>query len=174
MRPDVKCVTAGKKTQLTNVSCHGPRLHNKNDCFTTVTEQDPDIVRSVNGKLTFTENQTNKSRTSHFGSSLAQVSVVHTQRQVVLFFSWRVQQCAMVRRGWSVMEVPDGWLQVLRRPRPPAVRWPKWRRRCRRNPVQFSSESVSLGQSGEVDQCPYSSRVEVAVAVGVRVPSSSE
>ena len=31
----------------------------------------------------------------------------------------------MVRRGWSVMEVPDGWVQVLRGPRPPAVRWPK-------------------------------------------------
>ena len=26
--------------------------------------------------------------------------------------------------------------------------------------MQFSSESVSLGQSGEFDQCPFSSRVE--------------
>ena len=40
--------------------------------------------------------------------------------------------------------------------------------------MQFSSESVSLGQSGEVDQCPFSSRVEVPVAVGVWVPSHSE
>ena len=31
----------------------------------------------------------------------------------------------MPRKGWSTVEVPDGWLQVIRGPRPPAVRWPK-------------------------------------------------
>ena len=30
----------------------------------------------------------------------------------------------MPRKG-STLEVPDGWLQVIRGPRPPAVRWPK-------------------------------------------------
>ena len=31
----------------------------------------------------------------------------------------------MPRKGWSTLEVPDGWLQVIRGPRPPAVRWPQ-------------------------------------------------
>ena len=31
----------------------------------------------------------------------------------------------MPRRGWSTLEVPAGWLQVIRGPRPPAVQWPK-------------------------------------------------
>ena len=31
----------------------------------------------------------------------------------------------MPRKGWSTLEVPDGWLQVICGPRPPAVRWPK-------------------------------------------------
>ena len=30
----------------------------------------------------------------------------------------------MGRKGWSVMEVPNGWYEVLRGPRPPSVRWP--------------------------------------------------
>ena len=28
------------------------------------------------------------------------------------------------RKGWTVMEVPNGWYEVLRGPRPPYVRWP--------------------------------------------------
>ena len=31
----------------------------------------------------------------------------------------------MPRRGWSTLERPAGWLQVIRGPRPPAVQWPK-------------------------------------------------
>ena len=30
----------------------------------------------------------------------------------------------MVRRGWTKVEVPDGWLQVIRGPRPPSEKWP--------------------------------------------------
>ena len=30
----------------------------------------------------------------------------------------------MGRKGWTVMEVPNGWYEVLRGPRPPFVRWP--------------------------------------------------
>ena len=30
----------------------------------------------------------------------------------------------MVRRGWTHVEVPSGWVQVLRGPRPPSVQWP--------------------------------------------------
>ena len=30
----------------------------------------------------------------------------------------------MPRGGWSHLEVPSGWIQVLRGPRPKSVRWP--------------------------------------------------
>ena len=33
----------------------------------------------------------------------------------------------MVRKGWTKVEVPDGWVKILRGPRPPSVRWPKAR-----------------------------------------------
>ena len=36
----------------------------------------------------------------------------------------QVRRCLMPRRGWSVMEVPNGWVQVLRGPRPNSVRRP--------------------------------------------------
>ena len=52
-------------------------------------------------------------------------------------------RCAMGRRGWTAMEVPSGRLQVLR-DRDRLLRDGRRRRRCRRIPVQFSSESVSL------------------------------
>ena len=31
----------------------------------------------------------------------------------------------MPRRGWRAVEVPEGWLQVLRGPRPASVQWPR-------------------------------------------------
>ena len=31
----------------------------------------------------------------------------------------------MPRKGWRTVQVPDGWLQVLRGPRPPSVKWSK-------------------------------------------------
>ena len=31
----------------------------------------------------------------------------------------------MPRRGWRAVEVPEGWLQVIRGPRPASVRWPR-------------------------------------------------
>ena len=34
------------------------------------------------------------------------------------------KRCFMPRRGWSAMEVPCGWVQVLRGPRLNSVRWP--------------------------------------------------
>ena len=33
----------------------------------------------------------------------------------------------MVRRGWTHVEVPSGWVRVLRGPRPPSVQWPQAR-----------------------------------------------
>ena len=34
----------------------------------------------------------------------------------------------MVRKGWSAMDVPSGWVQVLRGPRPPSQKWPPAKR----------------------------------------------
>ena len=31
----------------------------------------------------------------------------------------------MVRKGWTKMDVPDGWVQIIRGPRPPAAQWPR-------------------------------------------------
>ena len=31
---------------------------------------------------------------------------------------------SMGRKGWTMMEVPNGWYEVLRGPRPPSARWP--------------------------------------------------
>ena len=31
----------------------------------------------------------------------------------------------MVRKGWTKMDVPDGWVQIIRGPRPQSVRWPR-------------------------------------------------
>ena len=31
----------------------------------------------------------------------------------------------MGRRGWQAIEVPHGWFNVIRGPRPPSVRWPQ-------------------------------------------------
>ena len=42
----------------------------------------------------------------------------------------------MVRKGWTVMEVPNGWLQVLRGPRPPAARWPKAEKKSSQDSLQ--------------------------------------
>ena len=30
----------------------------------------------------------------------------------------------MVRKGWTKMDVPDGWVQIIRGPRPRSVQWP--------------------------------------------------
>ena len=35
----------------------------------------------------------------------------------------------MPRKGWTSIDVPDGWLQVLRGKRPPAQKWPKAERK---------------------------------------------
>ena len=60
----------------------------------------------------------------------------------------------MVRKGWTVMEVPNGWLQVLRGLRPPAVRWPKAEKKVSPDPSQQRAPSavrptpVNGGRSG--------------------------
>ena len=31
----------------------------------------------------------------------------------------------MVREGWTQVEVPNGWVQIIRGPRPKSVQWPR-------------------------------------------------
>ena len=45
----------------------------------------------------------------------------------LVIFSCILVSRAMPRNGWTTMQVPDGWLQVIRGPRPPSVKWPKAR-----------------------------------------------
>ena len=44
--------------------------------------------------------------------------------------------CTMVRKGWSNLEVPNGWLKVVRGVRPPSEKWPRaGSQQQRRQPV---------------------------------------
>ena len=45
-------------------------------------------------------------------------------RQIVAVFSLCCVS-AMIRKGWSIVQVPDGWLKVIRGPQPKSERWPR-------------------------------------------------
>ena len=66
------------------------------------------------------------SSSSHFGSShfCSNLSLLARQEVVDLVVCLR---SVMVRRGWTQVEVPDIWLQVIRRKRPPSMQWPRAR-----------------------------------------------
>ena len=77
--------------------------------------------------LTNRASSTTSLKGSHFGSS-------HFMLEAAIAFAWSVSLCwfffcilvrrrVMPRRGW--MPAPDGWVQIIRGPRPPAERWPK-------------------------------------------------
>ena len=55
-----------------------------------------------------------------------------------VFFCILVRRRAMPRKGWSTVEVPDGWLQITRGRRPPAPKWfrAKVQTPCSRSPVR--------------------------------------
>ena len=52
----------------------------------------------------------------------------------------------MVRKGWTKIEVPEGWQQIIRGPRPSSVQWPRAVRHPQkqgtRNPVKDSVPAV--------------------------------
>ena len=60
---------------------------------------------------------------SHLGSRLKPVFAHAGQESYFLLFVRR--RSTMVRKGWTSVEVPDGWLQVIRGKRPPSVQWPR-------------------------------------------------
>ena len=51
------------------------------------------------------------------------------------------RQTSMGRRGWQAIEVPQGWFNVIRGPRPPSVRWPQAQRS--HQPVKMRNVSVA-------------------------------
>ena len=74
----------------------------------------------------------------------SRTSVVHTLRQDFFSFVRRRFRCTMGRRGWTDMEVPTGWLQLLREPRPPAASWPK-AKKVSKDPGTVQRQSAQFG-----------------------------
>ena len=50
----------------------------------------------------------------------------------------RPSRFLMVHRGWRSADVPDGWVQVIRGPRPRSIQWPRASPQSRPVPVQSS------------------------------------
>ena len=54
----------------------------------------------------------------------------------------------MGRRGWQHVDVPSGWIQVIRGPRPNSVVWPKSRPQgVRTDPPQRTAQPQQFRQS---------------------------
>ena len=62
-----------------------------------------------------------------------------------IFVEWR--EVRMPRRGWQAIEVPSGWYEVIRGPRPQAQKWPfapsRQLAQHSRQPAQQSRQSQS-------------------------------
>ena len=56
----------------------------------------------------------------------------------------------MPRKGWRTVQVPDGWLQVLRGPRPPSVKWSKATPQSKSAVSSHSRPSPAGGQRASV------------------------
>ena len=64
----------------------------------------------------------------------------------------------MVRRGWTQIEVPAGWTQIIRGRRPPSVQWPNARQETpKRNPSATSKVQAPRQQSTPKD--PVKARI---------------
>ena len=119
----------------------------------------------------------------HFGSRR------HCSRVFRLFalffpFASQVSRELMPRRGWQAMDVPTGWVQVLRGPRPPSQKWPS--AKSGSFPVQQRHVGVSSPSSRVVKAPPSRVNPEIAretalskvqevgagVVVDVRLPRS--
>ena len=87
---------------------------------------------------------------SHFGSShlCSNGSLLLRGPSVLicLFLLISSQRCAMPK-GWSKAPVLDGWVQILRGPRPKADRWPKASVQPRQVPPKRSQSAVSGGSA---------------------------
>ena len=54
---------------------------------------------------------------------LLKIHLAFAGGELVFSFASQVRRRFMPRKGWTTMAVPDGWLQVLRGPRPPSQKW---------------------------------------------------
>ena len=85
---------------------------------------------------------------------------------VLSFASQARRSFLMVRRGWSTVEVPSGWLQVIRGPRPPAARWPS----AHKGSVQRSPSKPVITQPVlPQDACRRQKPSEVRAAASTRI-----
>ena len=57
----------------------------------------------------------------------------------------------MPRKGWSQLDVPSGWVQIIRGPRPWSVQWP--RAPAPQRPQQGSTSRFSEGSSATSSVC---------------------
>ena len=83
---------------------------------------------------------------------------------------------SMHRKGWTVMEVPNLWYEVLRGPRPPSVRWPVASRRqpsqtrkpSRLQPKKSSAQPTQSSSSKHAPGSPRSKLRSVLLTVQKR------
>ena len=91
---------------------------------------------------------------THFGSSHFFSNVVLFVRMTSNSFGFsfaspvsRPSRFLMVRRGWCSADVPDGWVQVIRGPRPWSIQWP---RASQSRPVPVQSSPLSQPKQSPV------------------------
>ena len=76
----------------------------------------------------------------------------------------------MVRKGWTKVDVPDGWVQIIRGPRPRSVQWPNAGRqevpKRSQSAVSKPQEKVSkqLGVKGKPEELNFG-RIEATLKV---------
>ena len=65
-------------------------------------------------------------KSSHTSQKPFWLKLSRAVRNLVWFlFESQMRRIFMVRKGWTAMDVPSGWVQILRGPRPPSQRWPQ-------------------------------------------------
>ena len=67
------------------------------------------------------------------------------RRVSLLRFLPSLRRGFMPRRGWSV--APDGWVQIIRGPRPPSVRWPQAPHRGQNKPQHVFKKEANKGST---------------------------
>ena len=74
----------------------------------------------------------------------------------------------MVRKGWTRIEVPEGWTQLIRGPRPPSVQWPRAvlhsQKQGTRNLSAASSRDSVPAMKSKVVKDTKVARLEVALS----------
>ena len=96
-------------------------------------------------------------------------------------FVFFVRRSVMPRKGWSSLESPTGWYQVIRGPRPKAVQWPQqqwqssfsWRQQSGQWPVLTSQTRATematwAGHTGHQSRGGFGSGTHEGAAVGKR------